>query len=50
MLLVGFLGLWIAINFGLFSSDIIPIVSSGEFLGSWTDITHRGSDQVLPFL
>lgn len=50
MLLVGFLGLWIAMNFGLFASDIIPIVSSADFLGSWTDITHRGSDQVLPFL
>ena len=50
MLLVGFLGLWIAMNFGLFASDIIPIVSSKEFLGVWSDISHRWSDQVLPFL
>lgn len=50
MLLVGFLGLWIAINFGLFASDIIPIVSSSEFLGSRSTLVNRGSDQVLPFL
>ena len=50
MLLVGFLGLWIAMNFWLFASDIIPIVSSKEFLGVWSDISHRWSDQVLPFL
>ena len=50
MLLVGFLGLWIAMNFGLFASDIIPIVSSKEFLGVWSDTSHRWSDQVLPFL
>lgn len=50
MLLVGFLGLWIAMNFGLFASDIIPIVSSSEFLGSRSALVNRGSDQVLPFL
>ena len=50
MLLVGFLGLWIAMNFGLFASDIIPIVSSNKFLGIWSEPSHRWSDQVLPFL
>ena len=50
MLLVGWIGAIIAINFRVFAEDIIVFVSSKSFLWSWDTITSRWSNQVLPFL
>lgn len=48
--IVGFLGAMIAVNFAVFAPEIIPIVSSSAYLGSFANIASRGSDQILPFL
>ena len=45
--LVIWIGGIIAINFWIFNSQIISLVSSDAFLGSWD---NRWSDQILPFL
>lgn len=50
MLLVGWIGIVIAMNFWVFADDIILFVSSQKFLGTWESISSWGSNQVLPFL
>lgn len=46
--------LWIwgcvAINFWIFSSQIIGFVGGEKFIGTFENIQHRWSDQILPFL
>lgn len=44
------IGVIIAINFIVFSREIIRIVSSREFLGTRESLASRGSNQILPFL
>jgi len=50
MLLVGWIGALIAINFRVFAEDIIVFVSSRSFLWTWESINNWWSNQVLPFL
>ena len=50
MLLVGWIGALIAINFRVFAEDIIVFVSSKSFLWTWESINNWWSNQVLPFL
>ena len=50
MLLVGWIGALIAINFRVFAEDIIVFVSSRSFLWTWGSINNWWSNQVLPFL
>ncbi len=40
----------VAINFWIFSSQIIEFVGGKKFIGSFETIKHRWSDQILPFL
>ncbi|MCF7834749.1 oligosaccharide flippase family protein [Candidatus Gracilibacteria bacterium] len=40
----------IAVNFRLFSDQIILIVSGKEYLGTFLSVSSRGSNQILPFL
>jgi O-antigen/teichoic acid export membrane protein len=44
------IGVVVAINFFVFDSQIIRIVSSNEFLGTRTSLGTRGANQILPFL
>jgi O-antigen/teichoic acid export membrane protein len=48
--MVGRIGIIVAINFFVFDSQIIRIVSSTEFLGSRASLGTRGANQILPFL
>lgn len=50
MLLIFWIAGLLSINFALFPTYIIRIVSGKAFLGSFAGIWNRGSDQVLPFL
>ena len=50
MLLVGWIGALIAINFRVFAEDIIVFVSSRSFLWTLESINNWWSNQVLPFL
>lgn len=50
LLLIFFIWWLIAINFRLFSDQIILLVSGKAFLGSFATLTTRWSNQVLPFL
>ncbi|MDR0607351.1 MAG: polysaccharide biosynthesis C-terminal domain-containing protein [Candidatus Peribacteria bacterium] len=44
------IGIIVAINFCVFDTQIIQIVSSSDFLGSRISLSHRGANQILPFL
>ncbi|MDR0282235.1 MAG: hypothetical protein LBI53_02695 [Candidatus Peribacteria bacterium] len=44
------IGIIIAINFIVFSKEVVRIVSSREFLGTRESLASRGSNQILPFL
>lgn len=50
LVMVGRIGIIVAINFFVFDSQIIRIVSSSEFLGTRTSLGTRGANQILPFL
>ncbi len=50
MILIVWIAIIIALNFCIFNNEIIRLVSSREFLGTWGEIAHRGSNQILPFL
>jgi len=48
--MVVWIGFIVALNFFVFDSQIIRIVSSSEFLGSRASVGERGANQILPFL
>ncbi len=50
LLMIIWIGGIVAVNFWIFAEWIIKFVSGKEFIGSFSNLSHRWSNQVLPFL